>query len=352
MTFKRRIGAFWNWYSAVADRFHRTIDEGACASLSDEVSAKVDELLPGLAWVFGPGAGGQGHSFTLSGEGILPKQILAAAWRDGAPDLAGWTFHSERQPSDQIGAFELRIREHSFRPIEFWVTPEIDEEAEAVNLTVWHPLAEQVSEALRGTALFLMLDELFGEVGTGNWIGTIDYGNARLADSMPILELKEFVESARQEHGWKKGPPGESWHLYQLPEPHEGPRGDTISGVSSCPAPLYAFLRDPQHAEDPFEELDAVWAYLSFDSGFLTQGREVDSREDIAEAIAGDLREQHEGRYLGGGIGRERTYLDFVLFDSPRSEETIRATVRRLGLPPNTRLEYLSAARRRKGRAW
>jgi hypothetical protein len=77
-TFKQRVEAFWTWYAEVADRFYQTIDDNQSSSLTDEVCAKVDELLPGMAWVFGPGEDGKGHSFTLSGEGILPKQLLAS----------------------------------------------------------------------------------------------------------------------------------------------------------------------------------------------------------------------------------------------------------------------------------
>jgi len=68
LTFKTRVCRFWEWYGQAAPRFYQTIQEGQCVSLAEEVSSKVDELIPGFAWVFGPGADGKGHSFTLSGE--------------------------------------------------------------------------------------------------------------------------------------------------------------------------------------------------------------------------------------------------------------------------------------------
>ena len=61
-TFKTRVQRFWRWYTEVAPRFFQTIETGKDPNLAEEVSTKVDELIPGFAWVFGPGADGRGHS--------------------------------------------------------------------------------------------------------------------------------------------------------------------------------------------------------------------------------------------------------------------------------------------------
>ncbi len=63
----------------------------------------VNELSPGFAWVFGPGADGIGHSFTLSGEGVIHRQLLALQWLSRAPVINGWTFYAARQPGPISG---------------------------------------------------------------------------------------------------------------------------------------------------------------------------------------------------------------------------------------------------------
>lgn len=345
--FKQRVEAFWIWYAGVAERFYQTIEDKQCPSLAEEVSAKVDELLP-MAWVFGPGPDRKGHSFTLSGEGNLPKQILAAEWLKRAPEIPGWTFHASRQAEEEVRDFSLQMRELTFRPIEFWVTPEIDEEREVVDITVWHPLLGQAEKRMCETALFLFLDEIFGELGTGRWIGAIEYSQAKLATSMPINELKEFVDGARGERGWKMHPPGELLSHYRIPEDKRATRFrlDTISGMTACWRPLGDFLEDPENAEDPFDACGANWIYLSFDSSALTKGREVDCRYDMEEAIGKALEEEGSGLVLGGAVGTHRTYLDFVIYDGSRSLALIRGAARAAGLPPDTRVEYLGAAKR------
>src|SRR5262249_37179129 len=102
-TFKSRVESFWHWYAQVADRFYRTIEGGKCPDLAPEVSASIDKMLPGFAWVFGPGPDRQGHSFTLSGEGAPHRQLLCLYWSSRAPALKGWTFYASRQPGSIEG---------------------------------------------------------------------------------------------------------------------------------------------------------------------------------------------------------------------------------------------------------
>lgn len=351
--FKQRVEAFWTWFENAADRFYQTIEDKQCGSLATEVGNKIDELLPGMAWVFGPGEDRKGHSFTLSGEGILPKQLLAAYWLERAPAISGWTFHADRQPSDRIRDFELVFDKLSFRPIEFWVTPEIDEEKEKIDISVWHPLTDQVGKDPRHRALFLMLDDIFGEFGTCRWIGRMQFTPDKLGPSMPITELKDFVDAARAERGWKMHFPSTTWVSYSFRPEHRNPtqrRGDTIAGSSGCWRSFREFLNDRDGFKDPFHRFGAEWIYLAFPTTSLQKGREVDSREDMADVIEEALTATHSGRILGGASGSEQSYLDFLIYDGSRSLAIIRDAAKRAGLSADTRLEYLAASKRERGR--
>ena len=80
-------------YASVADRFYREIEARRCSGLADEVSENVDKHLTYFAWVFGPGAAGKGHSFTLTAEANRHRQFLTQYWQGRAPKLPGWTFY-------------------------------------------------------------------------------------------------------------------------------------------------------------------------------------------------------------------------------------------------------------------
>ena len=215
-TFKARVESFWDWYAKVGARFYQTIDQHRCGDLSDEVSRKVDELLPGFAWVFGPGENG-GHSFTLSGEGNLHKQLLAQYWASRAPTLVGWTFYPARQPG-KIDGIRMEIEGQSFDPLEFWLTPTINQDTEQVDITAWHPVYQRLSEQNRLGPLFLFLDEALGEFGTCQWIGEISVSDRRLTDAIPLKELPGFIEKLAKAKGWTKLPPGECGSTYRLNE--------------------------------------------------------------------------------------------------------------------------------------
>ena len=48
-TFSQRVVKFWTWFQDVAPRFYATIENGECATLTDETSAKVDDFFLALA---------------------------------------------------------------------------------------------------------------------------------------------------------------------------------------------------------------------------------------------------------------------------------------------------------------
>ena len=86
-TFKQRVDAFWSWFASVHERFFHEIEAGRCGGLQPETSEMTNALLPGFAWVYGPGDEQKGgHSLTLSGEGVLHQQILASHWAARAPE--------------------------------------------------------------------------------------------------------------------------------------------------------------------------------------------------------------------------------------------------------------------------
>ncbi|MCW1886808.1 hypothetical protein OKA04_18860 [Luteolibacter flavescens] len=346
-TFNQRAAAFWEWFSSVSEELRAIQNDRDSGDIPSIVAPKVDEFLPGMAWVFGPGMGEGFHSFTLSGEGIMCRQILADQWLQRSPGVENWTFHASRQPSGTVKDFTIKVRDLKFRPIEFWVTPEIDEEAEEVDLVLWHPLVAEVEESLCSLALFLVLDELNGEFDTTCWIGSVDFSQKRLAESMPITEIKEFIEEARASRGWKMKSPIDSWVNYSTSAEKrtDGPRKDTIGGTSGCWPVLNSFLRDSDAFEDPFLKLGAAWVYLSFPSSFLPKGNQVDAREDMADLITSALEQHRGGIPLGGAIGDRLAYMDFLIFDGDHSIALIRDAASKAGMPDDTRLEFLDSSK-------
>lgn len=346
-TFKTRVQNFWQWYAERAPYFYRAIEDKKAATLEPEVSAKVDELYESVAWVFGPGPGNSGYSFTLTGEGNLHRQFLCEYWRSQAPAVEGWTFYSSRQPSDDLKSWQMEIGGETFNPLEFWLAPSLDREDEKIDITAWHPLFAKLPENNRWTVLFLVLDEALGEIGTQTWIGEIKMSDQRLADALPLKELPAFVGKTADETGWKKHPPTETWTGYHMNEPHDRfRRGDIIAGTTANPKLLNEFLESEDGMDDPLAGAGADYVFVQFPSDILPQGKQVDARGEIEDALEAALSSEASGRQMGGAMGTRFAYIDLLLFDGSRSLEIVERVLRTRNLPKDTSIEFYADKKR------
>ncbi len=322
------------------------IESGRCTALANEVNAKVDELNPGFAWVFGPGENGKGHSFTLSGEGNLHRQLLTIYWLAQAPSLPGWTFYPARQPGSIKGQ-RIEIGDRKFDPLEFWIAPVINSDEEMVDITVWHPLFDKIPERDRWTILFLFLDEVLGEYGTQQWIGEIKLDPKRLAESMPIEEIGESLKRIQAERGWKKLPPGESAVMYRCEEQHSRfLRGDVVIGTTMHPRLINEYLKADGELEYPLKGAGADYVFVAFDVDILPAGRQADARGKIEDALNEALRTAVSGRLLGGAWGRTNAYIDLLLFDGAASIESVLQVMRDCALPSGSSINYFAKEKR------
>lgn len=346
LTFNQRVDAFWQWFQRVAPRFYDTIEARRCSSLADEISGKVDELLPGFAWVFGPGANGNGHSLTLSGEGIIHRQLLALHWLSRAPAIDSWTFYAARQPGP-IKGHAIEIDGLRFDPKEIWVTPVIDKEDENIDITVWHPAWERIERRQQSTVTFLFLDEALGEYGTDWWIGCVEFGSSKLAGAFPLEELAVYVGKTAAEHGWKKHVPGSVWTLYRTKKSSgDFPRGDIMTQNTCVPKLFNEFMESAGEYEDPLKGTGAYYVYISIDKSFFPKGEEVSRRGEIEEAVEKALAKIDGGRCVGGAFGTERSYSDFLIFDGDRSLNAIQQVLREQRVPAGTMIEFFAREKR------
>ena len=344
-TFKSRVQSFWKWYAEVAPRFYETIETGKCQSLAPEVSNKVDELSPGFAWVFGPGANGKGHSFTLSGDGDIHRQLLTMFWHSQSPEIYGWTFYHARQPGSVEG-IRMEFGDRIFDPIEFWLIPSKNVESEKIDLTAWHPLFEKLPEKERWNVLLLFLDEMLGELGTEQWIGEINFGNQRLVDAMPIQELPTYIKRVEAESGWKKYTPGEAGMVYKISERNQSfLRGDIIVGSTTNSRLVNEYMTAQGDLPDPLAGSGADYIFIAIDAKFfqvvenLTKDRGI-----IEDALEKALRT--DGRVLGGAFGNQNAYIDLLIFDGQNSIEIVRRVLMDQKLPSGTSINYFAKEKR------
>lgn len=343
--FKQRVAEFWKWYPQVADRFFRTIESKKCESLAGEVSKFMDATLPHLAWVFGPGEGG-GHSFTVSGEGIVAKQLLAEYWLSCAVTIPNWTFYGSRQPSDieNLKGMAIRLGEReSVDSDSFLIRTDVIADEEKINIVAWHPALKLVPAEDHYQILFLLLDEALGEFGTEMWLGEITIEPFEAGPGViSLTELPAKIQQINHYYQWKKLPPLQAYSVYELKEQSQAPRGDTLVGTTCIPGIVLEFLNEGKINDNPLDGTGAEFAYLAIDGSVFPEGHQTKVRGNIEDAVGDALVTAASGRTLGGAYGFEKSYIDLIFFDGDESRKIVtkvlddlqlrgRATIERLG---------------------
>lgn len=337
-TFRERVDVFWEWFPQVAERFFQTIEDGNCEDLVDEVSQFMGDNLPGLAWVFGPGEDG-GHSFTVSGEGMVAKQLLAEYWLSQEVPLNGWTFYQSRQPSRQLDSIAVEIDDLGRVDTEsMLIRTEVDPEHEVLDIVAWHPLFSELPEDHHAQLLFLLLDETLGEFGTQTWIGAIDIEEVDPSEvdgriTHRLKDLPKFINDIQRYHGWEKHSPIRSYTGYSIRTQQPVLRGDTIAGTTCIPRLVFELIEEGGRLEeDPLEDTGATLAYLQIDAAVFPNGDEAGVRHNIEEALEQALETEQLGRSLGGASGTDSSYIDLLLIDGERSRGAVEQTMQQLEL--------------------
>jgi hypothetical protein len=246
-TFQQRVELFWQWFTESADELASHIDQGQTdldldrndrpesapesqSEIAKTVNAMMDMWLPGFNYVFGSEAE-KGYSFTLSPNGDVDLRFLAEHWLSQAPKVEGWRFFSSRQPGLD-GEIKIEIEGVEFASADVRFGVEVDEEAEVIDVVVWHPNFMQ-DDDINSQVAFIFLDEALGEIGTEMWIGKIELAGAESKTPISIKSLATEVVSLASMHQWEKQTPAQTFTGYSVEKPGEGyPRSDTIAGAT------------------------------------------------------------------------------------------------------------------------
>jgi hypothetical protein len=327
----------------VAERFFNAIEEGRCEDLTEEVCQATAETLPTMAWVFGPGENG-GHSFTVSGEGYLPKQLLAEYWHSRAVELPNWTFHASRQPATEENLKSMAIsigEDDSIDTENFLIQPNVDDEEQVIDVVAWHPKLALLPEEHHFQILFILLDEALGEFGTQSWLGEIGIEPITPNDkTKTIASLPEFIKQVENYHQWEKLPPLRAYSVYEAPEQKQCRRGDTLVGTTCIADIVIEFLEnDGTLAEDPLADTGAELAYVAVDGAIFPEGQQSDIRGNIEDALDDALQSHQSGRALGGAFGFDESYIDLLLLDGDNSRQIVLQSLAALQLDGRSRLE-------------
>ena len=332
VTFSQRVDAFWEWFSSRCEVYYQAIEDQNFDPYVQEVSQKMEELLPSLAWVFGPGEDNVGHSFTVSPEGNPYKAFLCSYLIKRAPELKGWTFYDSRQASPTFAGCKMNVAGQSVSANEIWVSPSIDEDNELIDLVCWNPAFEDLPEKDRGQITFLWLDEALGEFTVENRIGKIDINGSALNAAIPLTELPVFVEETEMKNAWEKKLPGEYYTGYNIKERGEYEskflRSDIFTGTSLLWQISRDYAREEGQLDHPVPDLGVDFVFVVIPRKQLTKGKEIDERADLEDYFQAAFDVESSGVCLGGASGHDNVYLEMIILGGDPAMKVLKDSLK------------------------
>jgi hypothetical protein len=192
------IQAFWQQWPSLRARCDHAIATGDWGTLPNEISARVDEIDPGLAWELASGAPAQ-HAFCLCAEEDRDLRRLTERWLQAAPPTdETWEFHPARQARPSM---HLDIEGERIAPADVMVRSEIDATYERVHIQVFHEAFTRMGDGDRERIAFLAVDGVLGEDDVARWIGAFEAMDHPLDGARPLPELAAAVKALAV--GWK-----------------------------------------------------------------------------------------------------------------------------------------------------
>jgi hypothetical protein len=194
------IRAFWEWWSTARHRLVNAIEvERAFApDLVNDITAYV-KAIGDLDWEVSPGTTAK-HGFCLSSKGEPEGRLVTELWRERGPASdETWEYFAARQPGHGT---VIRIYDVDIDRDDLIVAFDVDTGRERVDARFFHPLFRKLDDDQPSIALYLLLDNTFGEDGVERWLGHIEAVAKKPKDGVPFGEFEAAVaELARTATG-------------------------------------------------------------------------------------------------------------------------------------------------------
>jgi len=193
MTVDVGIREFWAWWETARHRVLSAIEveKNFSRELIEDISKHVDAI-GDLAWELAPGKTAK-HAFCLSPNGDPEARLVTELWRHNSPPPdPTWEYYAARQARDLP---RIKLHDVTLDRGELMGVIEVDKFRERINGTYFHPAFAKLAERQRMTALYLMLDGLFGEDGVERWLGAIKASEAPLESA---VALPDFIAAVAE----------------------------------------------------------------------------------------------------------------------------------------------------------
>lgn len=156
-----------------------------------------------------------------------------------------------------------------------------------------------------------------------------------LADTV-IAAIRGLYATLPEQPAWARRDEAD-WTLLEVePEASKGPcaaQDDLVMAATREPELLKCFLAGERFSSRRFSRHDELCFYLKYEASSGTPPRRQKERTALEDALQGALSEARAGAVIGGGLGVQHDYVNFMFSDCARAFPIVRDLARAQRLP-------------------
>ncbi|MEL6713295.1 MAG: hypothetical protein AAFP86_05945 [Planctomycetota bacterium] len=323
--FRERVDGFWRWFEGVERRLHRGMFDKQIVELTRDVGARVDAVVPGLSWSFGPGDAPGEHALVLSPSGSRDLRLLTEVWIATAPELEGWVFRAAEPPSDlesvRFGVGDAEIDASLARTAADAPAP-----GDRLAIGVWHPAYAELDARSTAWLARFLVEETLGEDRTMAWLGEVSPLDAAPEGegARTLSELQAAAPALAARAGLQDAWAFDAWRDVALDalKRDDFPRSELRSARTCVPWIVKSYHARRGRPRDPLRRTGASYATVRVPG--------ADLAEDLTAAALADIFAERlpAARIVGHARSDEAVYVDLLVLDRARTVEDLQRTVR------------------------
>ncbi len=332
MTLKKRVQAFWMWFSA----HRRQLERALAAHDAERAAAMVGKQLEqvDLPILCEAGTAEGRYMLSMSPCGDKNRQFACRFWAQLAPRFKNWDIRPFRRP-DTLRTEELPgLFQRQCNPETFVVYCQTDEEEQRYHI---HVVSEELAAFGGGRVAMcrMMFYLLLGEAHTDVYIGKIRC-SAKVPDPVPKgtkMTLTEFCTMVRETPSQKPWPcildPTSLCFGYQNEDNGgDGMREDIFGGFTRNTR----LLNEPGNESAEMLRMGGVYCYLYYEPKQKVPQIAATEQAELTGKLEQLLDQYQLGCVVGSAQGADYCYIDLMIADEPEFRAVFRDLSRMLGV--------------------
>ena len=332
MTLKKRVQAFWKWFSAHRRQLEKALD----AHRADQAAAAVGKQLEllDLPILCEAGAAQGRYMLSMSPCGDKTRQFVSRYWGQLAPHFKNWDIRPFRRP-DMLRTEELSdLLQRECNPEAFVVYCQTDEEEQKYHV---HVVSEELAVFGSGRVGMcrMMFYLLLGEAYTDVYIGKIRC-SAKVPDPAPKgtkMTLTEFCTMVRETPSQKPwacilDPTSLCFGYQNEDNGGDGMREDIYGGFTRN----VRLLNEPGNESAEMLHMGGMYCYLYYEPKQRVPQVVAMEQAELTGRLEQLLDQYRLGCIVGSAQGTDYCYIDLMIADEPEFRAVFRDLSRILGV--------------------